>query len=172
MSGVKSVSSSPFDKLHKTGASSTRSLELPQPYILKDQKTESSLEHCLVGPQRMSSISTMARVADHVSRSQSDQLVVPPLISKGNLMDRSEPHYEHGLFSSSLSDMFDRKCVFSSYQYGDIRMLYTTCKHRGFVMISYYDIRAARNAMQALQNKPLKFRKLDIHFSIPKVTIS
>ncbi|CAL9090049.1 unnamed protein product [Musa textilis] len=52
--------------------------------------------------------------------------------------------------------------------YGDIRSLYTACKHRGFVMISYYDIRAAKNAMRALQNKPLRQRKLDIHFSIPK----
>ncbi|KAK8958226.1 Protein MEI2-like 2 [Platanthera guangdongensis] len=53
-------------------------------------------------------------------------------------------------------------------QYGDIRSMYTHCKHRGFVMISYYDIRHARNAMRALQNKPLRRRKLDIHFSIPK----
>lgn len=36
-------------------------------------------------------------------------------------------------------------------------------------MISYYDIRDARTAMRALQNKPLRRRKLDIHFSIPKV---
>ncbi|GAV60198.1 RRM_1 domain-containing protein/RRM_2 domain-containing protein [Cephalotus follicularis] len=53
-------------------------------------------------------------------------------------------------------------------QYGDIRTLYTACKHRGFVMISYYDIRAAQKAMRALQNKPLRRRKLDIHYSIPK----
>ncbi|XP_031389669.1 protein MEI2-like 5 isoform X4 [Punica granatum] len=53
-------------------------------------------------------------------------------------------------------------------QYGDIRTMYTACKHRGFVMISYYDIRGARTAMRALQNKPLRRRKLDIHFSIPK----
>ncbi|XP_028548605.1 protein MEI2-like 2 isoform X2 [Dendrobium catenatum] len=53
-------------------------------------------------------------------------------------------------------------------QYGDIRSMYTQCKHRGFVMISYYDIRHARNAMRVLQNKPLRRRKLDIHFSIPK----
>ncbi|KAK2642720.1 hypothetical protein Ddye_024483 [Dipteronia dyeriana] len=53
-------------------------------------------------------------------------------------------------------------------QYGDIRTLYTACKHRGFVMISYYDIRSARTAMRALQNRPLRRRKLDIHFSIPK----
>ncbi|XP_078174279.1 MEI2-like protein 5 isoform X1 [Carex rostrata] len=52
--------------------------------------------------------------------------------------------------------------------YGDIRSLYTATKHRGFVMISYYDIRDARQAMRGLQNKPLRRRKLDIHFSIPK----
>lgn len=36
-------------------------------------------------------------------------------------------------------------------------------------MISYYDIRAAQNAMRALQSKPLRRRMLDIHYSIPKV---
>ncbi|KAI4363888.1 hypothetical protein MLD38_020051 [Melastoma candidum] len=51
---------------------------------------------------------------------------------------------------------------------GDIRNLYTACKHRGFVIISYYDIRDALKAKQTLQNKPLRRRKLDIHFSIPK----
>ncbi|XP_050221966.1 protein MEI2-like 4 isoform X2 [Mercurialis annua] len=53
-------------------------------------------------------------------------------------------------------------------QYGDIRTLYTSCKHRGFVMISYYDIRAASNAKEQLQDTPLRRRKLDIHYSIPK----
>lgn len=43
------------------------------------------------------------------------------------------------------------------------------CKDQGFVMVSYFDIRAARNALEALQDKPLQFRKLDIHFSYPKV---
>ncbi|XP_043687251.1 protein MEI2-like 4 isoform X3 [Telopea speciosissima] len=67
--------------------------------------------------------------------------------------------------SSNVEDS-ELKALFG--QYGDIRTLYTSCKQRGFVMISYYDIRAARNAMRALQNKPLRLRKLDIHFSIPK----
>ncbi|XP_031282976.1 protein MEI2-like 4 isoform X2 [Pistacia vera] len=53
-------------------------------------------------------------------------------------------------------------------QYGDIHTLYMACKHRGFVMISYYDIRAARNAMKALQNKLMRRRKLNIHYSSPK----
>ncbi|KAJ6393242.1 hypothetical protein OIU77_022669 [Salix suchowensis] len=67
--------------------------------------------------------------------------------------------------NSNVEDS-ELKAVFE--QYGDIRTLYTACKHRGFVMISYYDIRAAKNAMKALQNTPLRRRKLDIHYSIPK----
>ncbi|XP_004297487.1 PREDICTED: protein MEI2-like 1 [Fragaria vesca subsp. vesca] len=63
-----------------------------------------------------------------------------------------------------LKDLFE--------QYGDIRTLYTACKHRGFVMISYYDIRAAQKAIRALQSKPLRRRKLDIHYSIPKDNLS
>jgi hypothetical protein len=66
----------------------------------------------------------------------------------------------------NINDYFLSFCY---QQYGDIRTLYTACKHRGFVMISYYDIRAARSALRALQNKVLRRRKLDIHFSIPKV---
>ncbi|XP_010439899.1 PREDICTED: protein MEI2-like 3 [Camelina sativa] len=67
--------------------------------------------------------------------------------------------------NSNIEDS-ELKALFE--QYGDIRTLYTACKHRGFVMISYYDIRASRAAMRALQSKLLKRRKLDIHFSIPK----
>jgi hypothetical protein len=39
-------------------------------------------------------------------------------------------------------------------QYGEIRSMYAACKHRGFVMISYYDIRAATRAKQMLQVCP------------------
>jgi RNA recognition motif-containing protein len=67
---------------------------------------------------------------------------------------------------------FSKPFTLSPQRYGDINNLYTACKHRGFVMISYYDIRSARNAMRALQNKPLRRRKLDIHYSIPKVFTS
>lgn len=36
-------------------------------------------------------------------------------------------------------------------QYGEVRSMYAACKHRGFVMISYYDIRDATRAKQLLQ---------------------
>ena len=52
--------------------------------------------------------------------------------------------------------------------YGPLRSMYTQCKHRGFVMISYFDIRHSKNAMRNLQGKLLRRRKLDIHYSIPK----
>ncbi|KAI3882604.1 hypothetical protein MKW92_051856 [Papaver armeniacum] len=78
-------------------------------------------------------------------------------------------HPSRTLFVRNInSNIEDSELKVLFEQYGDIRTLYTACKHRGFVMISYYDIRAARNAMRALQNKPLRRRKLDIHFSIPK----
>ncbi|XP_073129915.1 protein MEI2-like 4 [Henckelia pumila] len=82
------------------------------------------------------------------------------------------PYGEHPsrtLFVRNInSNVEDSELQMVFEHYGDIRTLYTACKHRGFVMISYYDIRAACNALKALQNKQLRRRKLDIHFSIPK----
>ncbi|KAL6652802.1 hypothetical protein ACP70R_011727 [Stipagrostis hirtigluma subsp. patula] len=70
-----------------------------------------------------------------------------------------------GNIDSSIEDS-ELKLIFE--QYGDIHTLNTSCKHRGFVVISYYDVRSAENAMKALQTKPLRCRTLDIHYSIPK----
>ncbi|KAK6922472.1 Mei2-like, C-terminal RNA recognition motif, partial [Dillenia turbinata] len=80
-----------------------------------------------------------------------------------------EEHPSRTLFVRNInSNVEDTELLLLFGQYGDIRTFYTACKHRGFVMISYYDMRAAQNALNALQNKPLRRRKLDIHFSIPK----
>ncbi|CAM8882690.1 unnamed protein product [Rhodiola kirilowii] len=81
----------------------------------------------------------------------------------------SGEHPSRTLFVRNInSNVEDSELRAMFEQYGDIRSLYTACKHRGFVMVSYYDIRDARTAMRLLQNKPLRRRKLDIHFSIPK----
>lgn len=53
-------------------------------------------------------------------------------------------------------------------QFGDIDTFDRACMHQGNAMISYYDIRAAQNAMRALQNRLFGRRKFDIHYSIPK----
>ncbi|XP_062225511.1 protein MEI2-like 4 isoform X2 [Phragmites australis] len=66
------------------------------------------------------------------------------------------------------SNVEDSALKFLFGQYGDIHTLNASCKHLGVVMVSYYDVRSAENAMKALQSKPLRRRKLDIHYSIPK----
>uniref|UniRef100_A0ACD5ZGB9 Uncharacterized protein n=1 Tax=Avena sativa TaxID=4498 RepID=A0ACD5ZGB9_AVESA len=66
--------------------------------------------------------------------------------------------------NSSIDDS-DLRALFQ--QYGDVHKLYT-CKDHGYVTVSYYDIRAAQNAMRALHGKPLGLMKLDVQFSIPK----
>ncbi|XP_062223230.1 protein MEI2-like 4 isoform X2 [Phragmites australis] len=87
-------------------------------------------------------------------------------------LNGEHPYGEHPsrtLFVRNInSNVEDSELKLLFEHYGEISSLYTACKHRGFVMISYYDIRSARNAMRALQNKPLRRRKLDIHYSIPK----
>ena len=70
------------------------------------------------------------------------------------------------------SDVEDSELKVLFEKYGDIRTIYTARKHHGFVVVSYYDLRAAQNAMKALQNMSLKSTKLDIHYSIPKANVS
>ena len=67
--------------------------------------------------------------------------------------------------SSNVDDQELRQ-LFESF--GHIRHMYTSCKHRGFVMITYFDIRHAKQAKKNLQSKLIKKRKIDIHYSIPK----
>uniref|UniRef100_A0A453NVS5 RRM domain-containing protein n=1 Tax=Aegilops tauschii subsp. strangulata TaxID=200361 RepID=A0A453NVS5_AEGTS len=69
------------------------------------------------------------------------------------------------IINSNIEDS-ELKLIFEHY--GDIRTLYTACKHHSFLMISYYDIRSEGNAMSAFHNKSLRGRKLDIQYSIPK----
>ncbi|KAF8115578.1 hypothetical protein N665_0025s0046 [Sinapis alba] len=66
----------------------------------------------------------------------------------------------------SIIEDYELRALFE--QYGDVRALHTAGKNRGFIMVSYYDIRAAQNAMRALHGMLLSGRKLDIHYHIPK----
>ncbi|KAK9066346.1 hypothetical protein SSX86_013668 [Deinandra increscens subsp. villosa] len=53
-------------------------------------------------------------------------------------------------------------------QHGHIQTFYTTCRRQGFVIVSYYDIRAAILAFSKLQNIPLENEKLHICYLNPK----
>ncbi|CAM8950886.1 unnamed protein product [Rhodiola kirilowii] len=61
---------------------------------------------------------------------------------------------------------FELRSLFELY--GEIHTLYTMYKHRGFVMITYYDLRSACNAMKQLQGKSLNHMKFDLRFYSPK----
>ncbi|KAI8899162.1 hypothetical protein BC833DRAFT_586729 [Globomyces pollinis-pini] len=52
--------------------------------------------------------------------------------------------------------------------FGDIKTIFDLIPKRGLVFITYYDIRAAENAMMGLQNIEFRGRKADIHYSLPK----
>ncbi|CAA7026911.1 unnamed protein product [Microthlaspi erraticum] len=66
----------------------------------------------------------------------------------------------------SIIDDYELRVLFE--QYGDVRVLHTADKNRGFIMVSYYDIRAAQNAMRALHGRLLRGRTLDVHYPMPK----
>ncbi|CAN6234853.1 unnamed protein product [Urochloa humidicola] len=66
------------------------------------------------------------------------------------------------------SNIDDSELKFIFEQYGDMHTLDASCKLHGFVIVSYYDIRSAENALRALHSKPLGHRKLDMQYSAPK----
>ncbi|KAF0934808.1 hypothetical protein E2562_028817 [Oryza meyeriana var. granulata] len=300
--GSKSVASSPIEKPLPIGTKTAGRLELLQPYKLRDQGAAFSLEHKLFGQDRHVNLPPSPWRPDQDPGHQTDSSLKSAALFSDGRINPNGAYNENGLFSSSVSDIFDKKLRLTSknglvgqsieksdlnhvddepfelteeieaqiignllpddddllsgvldevgyatnsnnrddadddifytgggmeletdenkkleefngsandglgllngvlngerpYQeqpsrtlfvrnissnvedselkllfehFGDIRALYTACKHRGFVMISYYDIRSALNAKMELQNKPLRRRKLDIHYSIPK----
>lgn len=60
----------------------------------------------------------------------------------------------------------DIRLLFAAH--GELRSLYTACKHRGFVLVGYYDLRAAMRAAQLLQGALLGGRALEVTYAAPK----
>lgn len=52
--------------------------------------------------------------------------------------------------------------------FGDIRHIYSACKHRGFIMVTYFDLRSAIRAQTTLNGTVLCGVPLEVHFSAPK----
>lgn len=109
MSGSKSVSSSPMEKLRPLGPSSLEGVEHSHHYLLKDQKSKFSLEHHLVG----ATPSVMSWRANDQHLALRSNLSVQPtsLFMERNKEDTNGFHYENGLFSRSLSELLDRKSM-------------------------------------------------------------
>jgi len=78
-------------------------------------------------------------------------------------------HESRTLFVRNLPYKISDEKILSRFSlFGDIRSLFSHNKFRGFVMISYFDIRHATQALRHLQGATLSRRKISIHYARPK----
>ncbi len=59
-------------------------------------------------------------------------------------------------------------CPISPQVFGDVRHIYTVSKHRGIVMVSYFDLRSAARAQASLNGVPINGNPLEVQFCTPK----
>lgn len=58
--------------------------------------------------------------------------------------------------------------------FGDVRQVYAACKHRGFILVTYYDLRAAMAAKNALHGAVAPGQQagaqptLEVYYTVPK----
>ena len=101
--GSKSVASSPIEKPQPIGTKTVGRVDL-QAYKLRDQKAAFSLEHKIFGQERHVNLPPSLWRADQDPNRQSDSSLFPDGRTNPN-----EAYNENGLFSSSLSEIFDKK---------------------------------------------------------------
>jgi len=101
--GNKSVASSPIEKPQPIGTKTVGRVDV-QAYKLRDQKAAFSLEHKIFGQERHINLPPSLWRADQDPNRQSDSSLFPDGRTNPN-----EAYNENGLFSSSLSDIFDKK---------------------------------------------------------------
>ncbi|KAL3140281.1 hypothetical protein ABBQ38_004549 [Trebouxia sp. C0009 RCD-2024] len=97
---------------------------------------------------------------------------LPNSSSVGNLSrmgDLPEEQPSRILFLRGLDATVSDEALVQMFEaYGEIRSLYTACKQRGFVVLSFYDLRASCLAVHALQGAAVGSGALHISFSTPK----
>ncbi|PNH07062.1 Protein MEI2-like 2 [Tetrabaena socialis] len=82
-----------------------------------------------------------------------------------------EPHSEPSrtLFVRHINPTATDEELLTMFKvFGEVRHVYSVSKHRGFVMVTYYDLRAAARAQAALHGAPVGGAALDVHFCAPK----
>lgn len=78
-------------------------------------------------------------------------------------------HPSRTLFVRNLANDTDPVALQAEFeQFGPIRSVYANCKYRGYVMISFFDIRHSKAAMLVLNGKKVRGKRMDIHFALPK----
>jgi hypothetical protein len=111
LTGSKPLASSPLENLQPIGTKIVGRPEFVQPYNSRDQEMAFSLEHKLFGQERHANLPPSLWGADQTLNCQSDSsLKAEALFPDGRSTNPNEAFNENGLFSSSLSDFFDKKC--------------------------------------------------------------
>ncbi|EGG15250.1 hypothetical protein DFA_10084 [Cavenderia fasciculata] len=73
------------------------------------------------------------------------------------------------LFVGNISASIDDESAMSLFSsFGPVKSIMGTCKHRGFIIVDYYDIRHAMSSLRNLHNTELHKRKLDIRYAMLK----
>lgn len=113
ISGNKANASLLLDKHRPIGVPLVESLDFSHPYIVKDQKDKLSINRH-VGAERTSLPLPSWKVFDQSVGSHPNLYMQPAsLFMEGSKAESNGPQYENSLFSSSLSDIFKKKCEFS-----------------------------------------------------------
>lgn len=112
LAGGRSVASSPLDKLPSVEFQAMNSIKHPETYLIRDHKASNNLGRQAVGAERAASRSlTPWTYVDQDPRARSNiNAQSPSYFSDGVKINMMGSQYENGLFSSSLSELFGRKC--------------------------------------------------------------
>lgn len=110
----KSVVLSPLEKLVAVECQSAKSLDHPQSFLMRDHKMNQSFDRHAVGAERALCQSlTLLRPLDHDLGIRTSLNVHPAsYLAEGGKISAMATHHENSLFSSSLSELFSRKCKF------------------------------------------------------------
>lgn len=57
-------------------------------------------------------------------------------------------------------------------KYGELRELFSLVENRGIAFVTYYDIRNAEEAKEGTHNTEIEGRQIDVHYSLPRDTVS
>ncbi|SAM66965.1 uncharacterized protein UBRO_12669 [Ustilago bromivora] len=73
------------------------------------------------------------------------------------------------LFVRSINFETDSEFVKQQFEkFGEIKTFFDMVEKRGIAFITYYDLRAARDAMLAMKGAPFGGRPINIHYSLPR----
>lgn len=106
LTGGKSFSSSPLEKLHSMGGNFTNFLESPRSFLSKGQKARTSAGNNFFGADSPSNLSVTCLGPSNQE-----------ILSQANAFKQLAPnsfHYENSLFSSSLSETFGKSVLLSN----------------------------------------------------------